>query len=1298
MKRGKTMRILHLYRLERPDFELCFNIGVKGNLSQEAWNNLKWLLAPTYAPQNLGEKTFLGSGPGQVVEIGPLMNYETPWSSILVTLCRRFGVEGVVRVERSYRYRIPREVDAKAFVDAHHDRMTQGVYPDQITSFDINVPPKPVIVLPLIEEGIGCLYQYCEEMGLSTKKWDVEFWYNFSVNILKRNPTNVEIFVNFGNNSEHSRHLFFNAKMIIDGKTMPRTLMEIVKNPLEVNPANSEVAFSDNASAIHGFQVAALIPSRPGFPSPVIPQVIWLYPTNTAETHNHPSGIDPYEGAMTGNGGQERDGKAIGQGAVIFINSSAYCTGPVFLPGWDIPGEDKAVAAMAHLPHHMASPLDIMIGASNGAADYCNRSGVGCGSGFVRTFGMDLPNGEFRCWLKAVIYVSGLGAVRKEHTKKDKPEPGWKIVQIGGPAFRVGFGGGSASSHMTGEIAAGLDWDSVQRGNPEEGRKTFNVVRTCVQLGKKNPLRVVHDQGAGGVSNQANELTIPAGGRADIRKIKVGDPTMADIELLMAEYQERFGFLVRPEDLTLLQSICDRENVNMEVLGEITGDGVMVFFDSNDGSEPFNVPCEPFEFAKAHGVKTVQQTYTDEHQPKNLKPLDIPPDLTFDEALRLVFRLPSVASKGWLVRKKDRVVGGRTARQQCCGPLQLAVSDATVVALSHLSLEGIAHALGEQPIKMLVSPAAGARMAVAEALTNIIMARITGVSNVGFPEIENIKCLANVMWAAKLPGEAADMYDAYLALEQIMIALGIAADGGKDSLSLATVKDGVTVKAPGQLVLNAYCTIRDIRKVLTPDIKYPGESSLIHIPVSRGRFRLGGSALGQVLSQLGNESPDIDDIGYFKNILYLVLALHDSGLVHSGHDISDGGLGTTLVEMAMSGNCGLRVDIPETHSAIAQLLAEEAGLVFEFRTNDWRGINELLDRFGVAGTVIAETTNERRVQIYQGKNLVLNRTTPALIKWWEGTSDAFEAQQGNPETAAQLALTHDRHGPTYSIPFEPRMTAPEILIRGSKPDVAVLREEGANSEEEMFAICHLAGLQPWDVTMTDLDSGSIKLDRFHGLIPVGGFSFMDVPTAGKGQAAVTKFNSRIWEQFQRFFFERRDTLSFAPCNGCQYVSVLGIVPGFPDLPETKQPRFIRNRSEKFESQWVTVKIEDSPAIMLRGMAGTQFGVWVDHGEGRLFCPDQKVFDLMVKKNLMPIRYVDDDGNPTEQYPLNPNGSPGGYTAICTEDGRHLAMMPHPERSFWTWHAGWVPLSMKDNTITPWLHMFQNMRQYLDESV
>ncbi len=886
------------------------------------------------------------------------------------------------------------------------------------------------------------------------------------------------------------------------------------------------------------------------------------------------------------------------------------------------------------------------------------------------------------------MFSGGIGQIDARHTDKGAPEPGMWVVKIGGPAYRIGMGGGAASSMVHGDNPEHLDFNAVQRGDAEMEQKVNRVIRACSELGPANPIVSIHDQGAGGNCNVLKEIVEPAGARLEIREIPIGDDSLSVLEIWGAEYQENDAMLLRPRHEAVFRALCDRERVPVSFVGRVTGDGRVILHDEADDSTPVDLVLD-------HVLKEVpQKTFELERRDLAAEPLHLPPGTYVEKALDRVLRLLSVGSKRFLTTKVDRSVSGLVAQQQCAGPLQLTVSDVAVIAQSHFGTTGAATAIGEQPLKGLLDPAAMARMAVGEALTNLVWARVTN--------LEDVRCSANWMWAAKLPGEGADLHDAAVAMSDVMVELGIAVDGGKDSLSMAArapLADGgeEVVKAPGSLVISAYVTCPDITQTITPSLELPGRGRLLLIDLGDGHHRLGGSALAQVFSQIGESTPDLEDTAKFARAFRAVQELIAVRLVTAGHDRSDGGLITTLLEMAFAGNCGIDIALQAEADTdpIPRLFSEELGLVLEVDEADVETAVELFQSAEVPCEVIGRTVIEPEVRIAVGGVEVLTADMRILRDRWEATSFRLELEQANPDcVAAERDGLRHRTAPPYALSFIPQPTAPKIMTRESKIPVAILREEGSNGDREMAATVLAAGFEPWDVAMSDLLEGRITLERFRGLVAVGGFAHADVLDAAKGWSASMRFNSDLWSQLEAFL-DRPDTFSLGVCNGCQLLALLGLVP-WRGLDGGSQPRFVRNTSGRFESRFATVTVRPSPAIMLRGMEGSTLGIWSAHGEGRAFFPDPEVLNRVEAEDLAPFRFTDDSGEITEAYPHNPNGSPRGIAGLCSPDGRHLAMMPHPERTATLWQWGWMPRDWRQNLdASPWLKMFQNAREWCE---
>ncbi len=1259
--------------------EWCYYVETDGKLTQAEVDRLKWLLRETYELDGLDDDSFLEQCQ-TVLEIGPRLNFETPWSGATREICHAVGLKKIVRVERSRRFGFDATVndaDKTKLLAAIHDKMTQTPYDKPLTSFDMGLVAESVYEVPVLSEGIGAINAVNKRLGLAMDEADILGYFDLFTGQLKRNPTDVELVQLGQGNSEHCRHGFFRANLVLDDKPSDRNLMEIVKAPWKANPGNSVIAFHDDSSAIEGRELTGLVAAHPGEPGPMAQERVTLHPTLTAETHNFPTGIAPYPGASTGTGGRIRDNQAVGRGGLVVASGAGYCVGNLHIPGHALAWENDG---HKH-PDNLASPLDILISASNGASDYGNCFGEPLILGHVRTYGVNTADG-YRAWYKPIMYTEGAGLLDARHIEKGKPEVGMLVVQVGGPAYRIGMGGGAASSLSSGENTAELDFNAVQRGDAEMEQRMNRVMRTCIELGDDNPIVSAHDLGAGGDSNALPEILDPVGGRIDLRNIIVGDASLSVMEIWTNESQERNALLVRPANIERLQAICERENAPCAVVGEVTGDGRLVLADASNQTNPVDLPLEPILGdipRKTLPLKTI---------PIKPNPLVLPDGLTVEAALERVLRLVSVGSKRWLTNKVDRSVTGLIAQQQCVGPLQTPLAGFGVVAHSIFEGSGTVYSQGERPSIGLINPAAQGRMSVAESLTNLMGAKITALADV--------RCSANWMWAAKLPGEGMRLHEAAVAMSDLMVTLGMAVDGGKDSLSMSSKDGEEIVKAPGQLVIAPYAVMPDVTAKATPELKAE-DNQLVLIDLGSGKNRLGGSALAQAYQQLGDDAPDLEDAEALKRTFEAVQELVGRGQIAALHDRSDGGLVVTLVEMAIAGNFGLDASLEGTESALETLFSEEVGVVLEVAPEQLTAVTKQLAESKVPAQLIGQVgAAGGKVIIKHNGAAVLDQTLPQLRSAWEETSSRLDELQADPGHAREefARWKQAAKSPDWKLSFTPRATPKNLLTAAAKPSVAVLREAGTNGDREMAASLMAAGFDVWDVTMRDLLAGRVRLERFRGVIFPGGFSFGDVLDSGKGWAGVIRFNSAQAGQFEEFY-ARRDTFSLGVCNGAQLMALLGWAP-FKQLADAGKPRFIANRSGRFESRFVTVEIQPSPAIMLREMAGSRLGVWVAHGEGQLHVPSADIFQQILDQNLAPLRFVGEDNRATTSYPFNPNGSPEGITALCSPDGRHLAMMPHPERlSNQLWQWPWLPEGWSELEASPWLKMFQNARLWCD---
>lgn len=1263
--------ILHLYLLISKKEEYCFNILIESELTSKEKDLLFEVLCDGFDKSTLSEKPYLDIINTSGIEIGPLMNFETAFSTNVVSIFNNIGLSKVKRVEKSIRYLTD---DINNILVNKFDKMTHTIYEKPLENFESGKIVENIKIIPLLENGINA---FDEVEGLSFTRQDKEIYFNYFVNEEKRNPTDVELFDLANSNCEHSRHGFFNASLKMDGIEIDHTLFDLVRATLRANEKNSVIGFHDNSSAIYGSMFKTLVPKKTGNPSSFKMTDINYDITLTAETHNFPTGIEPFGGAETGAGGRIRDGMATGKGSNIIAGSASYSVSSLHIPGYNIPGETKG----SNSPLNMATPLDILIQASNGASNYGNEFGEPVILGSCYSFDLTLPNGERWAYVKPIMFTAGIGLIRHSQTKKEKPKSNMLIVQVGGPAYRIGFGGGAASSLNQGENAEQLDFNAVQRGNAEMENKVYRVVRTCNEMGENTPIASIHDQGAGGPGNVLKELVEKAGGIINIRKIISGDKSLSVLEMWVCEFQERNGFLIPINRIQEFKKICKREKINCEVLGKVTNDGRFVVKDSNNKSTPVNFNLksilEDFPTPK----------YSDNIIDLNLKPLELPENITILDALKKVFKLPSVGSKGFLVHKVDRSVSGLIAQQQCIGELGLPLANLGAVALSHFETKGAVTSRGEKPTCMIVNPSAGARMSVGEMLTNMVWA--------GGIDLTHIKCSTNWMWAPKKPGEGVALYDACFSMTELMPKLGIASDGGKDSLSMATEVDGKLVKSPRTLVVSGYCDIPDIRNLITPDIKKPGLSYIFYIDLSSGKSRLGGSALAQVFNQVGNESPDLNDPDLFLDIFNAIQKLIENKLILSGHDISDGGLITSLCEMSFAGNCGMHISLNNKKNIIEKLFSEELGLLFEVSNENTIEVINFLETYDIIDPIIGHSVVNKQFTIINDNNILINENTDYLRELWSETSYQLEKIQSNSNCAEmEKKNTKKLKKPKIKLSFTPYPTPSNIINSKKRIKVAVLREEGSNGEREMISALTIAGFNPFDICMKDLLSDEVTLDKFQGLIAVGGFSYADYPSSAKGWAVTIKSNQKLKEMFDNFK-NRSDTFSFGVCNGCQMLSLLGWV-SFKKYDSEKQARFVQNDSGRFESRYSLLKIPRNNSIMFKDMENSIIPIWSAHGEGKLSAGKKVIDKLIVKGNVIGY-YSKNNGDYADpnDYPANPNGSPYGIAGLCSSDGRHTVMMPHPERLFQLWQFPWLPEKFQNLEASPWLKIFQNAREWCE---
>ena len=1220
------------------------------------------------------------------LRVSPRPGTTSPWSSKATDILHNCGLDAVIRVERGTSYTLVGDSDLTvAALDMVkpllHDRMTEAFISDPGRLFS-ELSPRTLTRVPLMASGRGALEKANEEMGLAMSDEEVSYFYDAFV-ALRRDPTDVELVMFANVNSEHCRHKIFNAGWTIDGQRRDQSLFDMIRNTHHQHPEHTVVAYNDNSAVIEGFDGEILRSGgndrfvyrfRPGR-NHIVCKV---------ETHNHPTAISPYPGASTGVGGEIRDEGATGTGAASQAGLCAFFTSHLHIDGHCQPWERQ----YAEFPSRLATPLQIMTEGPIGGAAFGNEFGRPNILGVFRTFEQTVA-GTHRGYHKPIMVAGGIGLIDEMHVEKKTPSSGDCIIQIGGPAMLIGLGGGYASSMDTGSNVEDLDFASVQRDNPEMERRCQELISRCVGLGAENPIVSIHDVGAGGLSNACPELISEAGATFELRAIHSDDPGMSPMELWCNEAQERYVLVVARADLERFESLAERERCPVAVIGEVGGGGTLSLRDSAFAE----VPIEelPLDVILGKPPRMERDVRRQTESPEMLDLSSVEPA----EAARRVLRFPAVAAKTFLITIADRTVTGLIARDQMVGRHQTPIADVAVTASSFKAFTGSAMAMGERtPVGIVDGPASG-RLAIAEAVTNIAAAPIG--------EIERIKLSANWMCGCGEEGEDARLYDTVEAVGmEFCPAAGLSIPVGKDSLSMRTVwvdGDGLPHKvvAPLSLVISAFAPVRDIRQTVTPDLKPVADSRLLLVDLGRGRNRLGASCLAQVYEQLGDECADVDPSD-LKSLFSAIQEMVSSGLLLAYHDRSDGGLFVTVAEMAFGGRTGLDLDVSELgDDPLSILFAEEVGAVIQYRSSDASQVLSILEKAGLAGCAfeLGAPSADGRMRLSYRDELVIDDSTSDLQSVWSELTYHMQAQRDNPECAREefeSVADSDDPGLNPHVSFDVDLLATGVIESARRPSVAILREQGINGQVEMAAAFDAAGCEAVDVTMTDLIAGRTDLSRFQGLAACGGFSYGDVLGAGAGWARSILFDNKLRDQFAAFF-ERHDSFTLGVCNGCQMLSLLDeLIPGTQNWP-----RFLRNRSEQFEARLVTVEILESRSVLFAGMAGSRLPIAVAHGEGRVECGDSGDLELLKSRRQLSARYVDNGGSATERYPFNPNGSPGGITALANLDGRVTLMMPHPERVFRTTQLSWHPDDWDPSGFSPWLQLFCNAAAFARQS-
>lgn len=1201
-------------------------------------NKLEWLF---------GGAKRLNGDTVQGIFTGPRREMITPWSTNAVEITQNMGISGIDRIE---------EFSQVKDENALYDPMLQGLYKGLEQSiFTIDKKPDPIFYIEDVR-------QYNLQEGLALSDNEIEYLEQLSVK-LNRKLTDSEVFGFSQVNSEHCRHKIFNGRFIIDGVEKEESLFSMIKKTSRTHPNRIVSAYRDNCAFIEGPRVMQFAPENQQKPDFFAVKEIDTVISLKAETHNFPTTVEPFNGAATGSGGEIRDRMAGGQAAIPLAGTAVYMTSYPRLTANRMWEENIDPRKWLY-----QTPEEILIKASNGASDFGNKFGQPLITGSVLTF-EHAENDKIYGYDKVIMQAGGIGSGNRKHAIKHTPGIGDKVVLLGGDNYRIGMGGGAVSSVETGVYDNAIELNAVQRSNPEMQRRVCNAIRAMAEL-DENPVVSIHDHGAGGHLNCLSELVEETGGMIHLEKLPVGDPTLSGKEIVGNESQERMGLVMEQKDIALLQEIAERERAPMYVIGETTGDHRFTFEDARTGEKPIDL-----ELTDMFGnpPKTVLED-------KNKKESFQSPEYdvnNLESYIEQVLQLEAVACKDWLTNKVDRSVSGRVAHQQCAGPLQLPLNNLGAMAMDYTGERGIATSIGHSPIAALIHPESGSRLSIAEALTNLVWAPIE-------KGLKGVSLSANWMWPAKNPGEDARLYRAVEAVSQFAIDLGINIPTGKDSLSMTQKYGNEKVYSPGTVIISTVGEVTDVKKIVSPVLKADPETELVYIDFSFDKLKLGGSSFAQTLNKVGNEAPDIKDPDYFANAFETVQELIKEGYLLAGHDISSGGMITTLLEMCFSDNrLGLSLDFNflKEKDIVKILFAENPGIIVQIKA--CKAVAKRLDEAGIAYHFLGRPgkAGELFIRSAQGE---WNLDIPSLRDLWFKTSYLLDRKQSGAELALERYGQYKHHELKYR--FSPSFNGKLSLygLNKNHPSqsgvkAAIIREKGCQCDRESAWALYQAGFDVKDVHMTDLISGRETLEDVNMIVFVGGFSNSDVLGSAKGWAGAFKYNEKARLALERFY-QREDTLSLGICNGCQLMVELGLV--YPEHPE--MPKMLHNASHKFESGFVNVEICENHSVMLKSMTGSRLGVWIAHGEGQFSLPYAE------EQYHIPVKYSYDS------YPANPNGSPFATAAICSKDGRHLAIMPHPERALHPWNWPYYPEDRKEDEVSPWIEAFVNARVWIEE--
>jgi len=1217
---------------------VCYAVGSSTQPKSDDITKLKWLF---------GNAVYVDSEIMDGYFVGPRKEMITPWSTNAVEITQNMGIEGISRIE---------EFIKVADADSDYDPMLQNVYQGLNQEvFTINKMPDPVIPVENIEE-------YNQQEGLALSPDEVEYLENLSKR-LGRKLTDSEVFGFSQVNSEHCRHKIFNGNFHIDGKEMPETLFSMIKKTSKVHPNRLVSAYKDNVAFVEGPSVEQFAPETQDKPDFFDIKDIDTVISLKAETHNFPTTVEPFNGAATGTGGEIRDRMAGGKASLPLSGTAVYMTSWSRTEGgrtWEKNTEPR--------PWLYQTPEEILIKASNGASDFGNKFGQPLICGSVLTFEHFTPQKKYG-YDKVIMLAGGIGFGKKEDSLKDEPGKGDRIIVMGGDNYRIGMGGGAVSSVATGEFDNTIELNAVQRSNPEMQKRVLNAIRALAES-KDNPIVSIHDHGAGGHLNSLSELVETTGGKIDVRKLPIGDPTLSAKEIVGNESQERMGLLLKPQDVKLLRKISERERAPMYDVGETTGDHRFTFEDQKFNNKPIDL-----ELGDMFGnpPKTVLEDITVVETFENVN-YDI---ANLVDDINNVLQMEAVACKDWLTNKVDRSVTGRVAFQQTCGNVQLPLNNLGASALDYQGEKGIATSIGHAPIAGLINPEAGSILSIAEALTNIIWAPIDD-------GLKGISLSANWMWPAKNKGENAKLYKAVKAVSDFAIDLGINIPTGKDSLSMTQKYKDDLVYSPGTVIISAVGEIADIKKIISPALKNTKDSTVLYIDLSNDDRCLGGSSFAQLKNQLGQRAPKVQDSGYFARAFDAIQNLIIDQKILAGHDISAGGIITALLEMCFSDNqSGMDVDLSSVgeQDTVKLLFSENPGILIQVENNG--SVERFLSDSGIKFNTIG-TVNKNRSFAVKNRDYETNLNLDHLRDSWFRTSYLLDRKQ----CGENLALKRFNNFKDQELKFLFNNNFSGLasqfgidLSRRERTGVkaAIIREKGVNGDREMAYSLYLAGFDVKDVHMTDLICGRETLDDINMIVFVGGFSNSDVLGSAKGWAGAFLYNVKAKNALDRFY-SRSDTLSLGICNGCQLMIELGLV----NATHEEKPKMLHNESHKFESAFLNVEIEENESVMLKSIVGSRLGIWVAHGEGKFEFPYEE------GKYNIPVKYSYD------QYPGNPNGSQFSAAGLCSDDGRHLVMMPHLERAVFPWQWANYPDERKDDEISPWVEAFVNARMWIEE--